>query len=113
MLDIEEDSDQYLYLLMQSLRQISGNINAMNMPQGLDPYMNILSHNLVKGREEDFENAITLLEIIVNATDEEFIEPYATRILGLLVRTLNYRRDFSIKKKMIELIDFLMDQPSA
>ena len=85
----------------------------MNIDGGLDPYLNILHHALVRGREEDFENGIELLEIIFNATDEERIEPYAQKFLGLLVRTLNYRRDYTVKAKMIELIDFLQDQPAA
>lgn len=68
--------------------------------------MSILQYSLVQGKEEDFENGLELLNIIINATDEERLEPYAAKILGILVRILNYRRDAMIKKKIIEMIDF-------
>lgn len=112
-LDIETDYDQYLFLLNRNLKSIVGDVFAFNVEGGLEPYMNLLTLALIKGKEEDFENGVELMEIIVNATDEANLEPYGYRLLGLLCRTLNYRRDALVKAKMIDLIDFLQDLTQA
>jgi hypothetical protein len=78
----------------------------MNIENGIVPYLQILESSLVEGKEEVFENGLELLNLIINNIDEIYLEPYINRIMGILVRILNYRIDPYIKKKIIDIIEF-------
>jgi hypothetical protein len=65
----------------------------MSIQDGLLPYMGVLKWSLVQGREEDFENGLTLLSCIINQVDEHHLKDHMSTIFGILIRVLNYRRE--------------------
>lgn len=85
----------------------------MNIENGVQPYMNVLQFALVEGDQEIFDSGLELLSILINHTDDEFMEPFAAKILGILVRVLNYKKEAYVKKKIIDMIDFFQDQPAS
>ena len=49
------------------------------------------------------------MNIIINNTDEEMLIPHFGKILGLLIRVLNYKKEPFINKKILDLINFFID----
>jgi hypothetical protein len=59
--------------------------------EGVKPYIEMLIDNIVHGNEETFGQAVYLINILIKYTSPENLQLYILKIVGALIRVLNYQ----------------------
>lgn len=91
----EDDEDQ-----QKDTKTIVG----LNSKDGLEPYIDILVQSMAYGSHETIEYAIDFYNILAKHTTAEYLQPVLFRLMGPLVRAMNFKTEVYLKIKLMKLL---------
>ncbi|CAD8213344.1 unnamed protein product [Paramecium octaurelia] len=103
---------QYHFDNMRNLHTCFTNrINTLEIPSlntqdgaGVEPYVSMLIDCFVFGKEEMFKYAFDFMKILIRSTEEQQLQIYILKLVGSLIRILNYKGNTELKVLALQLV---------
>ncbi|CAD8121429.1 unnamed protein product [Paramecium sonneborni] len=71
---------------------------------GIEPYVSMLIDSFVFGKEETFKYAYDFMKILIRSADYQQLQIYILKLVGALIRILNYKGNNELKVLALQLI---------
>lgn len=81
-------------------------IPGLNVDNCLDPYINILVNSIAYGQVETIEVAIDFYNIILKFTQKQHMNQYIDRLVGPIIRGINYKLENFLKIKLLKSLSY-------
>eukprot|EP01015_Nassula_variabilis_P027211 TRINITY_DN553_c0_g1_i9.p1 TRINITY_DN553_c0_g1~~TRINITY_DN553_c0_g1_i9.p1 ORF type:complete len:365 (+),score=79.95 TRINITY_DN553_c0_g1_i9:65-1159(+) len=75
-----------------------------NQEEGIEPFFNVAIQSLVFGNKEQCKNAVRLYNVMIKYTDTEYLQSYSLKLIGPVIRVLNYKYELDIKSRILQLL---------
>ncbi len=79
-------------------------ILGLNSKDCLEPYIDILVQSMAYGSHETIEYTIDFYNILAKHTTTEYLQPVLFRLMGPLVRAMNFKTETYLKIKLVRLL---------
>ena len=84
------------------------NLAGLNVPKGLDPFVDIYQRALLKGNEEQRQEGAAGLGELIDATDRAALQKYIVPITGPLIRVFGDKFSWQVKAAILETFRVLI-----